>query len=320
MKPKCLIGCSGSVASLKVPELVAELSPHFEIMILCTQNACFFLERAENYNPESWKKFELAGGWHLVLKDEDEWQMWNSIGHSVLHIEVRRWADVFIVAPASANVLSKASQGVCDNFVLSVMRAWDFTKPCVLCPAMNTAMWNHPTTVESLRRLQQWGWDVLNPVEKMLACKEKGKGAMVSVEAIRDFLLEKDLAQRVDGAESNNVTSNTTVDAQELSADASNTTIAYNGNDSYSVSKGRFAAIDGGGADASASVSSQQGNKNGGASIAGMALGSFMLGLGVGVGVVAGLVALEIYVNGKPFNPRDIILSMKLPPDTKLKG
>ena len=79
--PKCLIACSGSVATLKIPELVAELSLHFEVMIICTTSAAFFLEKAQVYNEVAWKKFEIAGGWNLVLKDEDEWQMWNTIGN-----------------------------------------------------------------------------------------------------------------------------------------------------------------------------------------------------------------------------------------------
>lgn len=82
--PKCLIACSGSVATLKIPELVAELSPHFEVMIICTTSASFFLEKSQLYNEGAWKRFELAGGWNLVLKDEDEWQMWNSIGYQLM--------------------------------------------------------------------------------------------------------------------------------------------------------------------------------------------------------------------------------------------
>jgi hypothetical protein len=70
-KHKCLIGCTGSVATLKVPELVVELSEHFDVMVACTGNASFFLEKSMTYNPDAWNKFELLGGWNLVLKDED---------------------------------------------------------------------------------------------------------------------------------------------------------------------------------------------------------------------------------------------------------
>lgn len=108
---------------------------------------------------------------------------------------MRRWADVLIVAPASANVIAKAAYGISDNFVLSVIRAWDFNKPCAICPAMNTVMWTHPTTKESLDRLQSWGWEVLGPVEKMLACNDRGMGAMVSLNEIKAFLVSKFFAR-----------------------------------------------------------------------------------------------------------------------------
>jgi hypothetical protein len=109
----------------------------------------------------------------------------------VLHIEMRRWADIIVVAPASANLIAKAANGISDNFVLSVIRAWDFSKPCVMCPAMNTAMWIHPSTKESLTKLQSWGWDVLGPVVKRLACNDRGNGAMVSVPDIKAYVTAK---------------------------------------------------------------------------------------------------------------------------------
>lgn len=190
VKPKVLIGCSGSVASLKVPELVAELSQHFQVMVIATQNSHFFLEKSELYNADAWQRFESVGGWDVVLYDSDEWEMWTKIGHTVLHIELRRWADIFLIAPASANLIAKACVGIADNLLLSVMRAWDFAKPCVLCPAMNTVMWDHPVTNQSLATLASWGWDVLGPIEKLLACNEHGNGALAPVSVIVQHLLD----------------------------------------------------------------------------------------------------------------------------------
>jgi phosphopantothenoylcysteine decarboxylase len=293
-KPKLLIGCTGSVATLKIPELVAELSATFEIMIICTANSCFFLEKSEVYNESAWLKFEAAGGWNLVLKDEDEWQMWSSIGHSVLHIEVRRWADFFLVAPASANVISKASSGICDNFVLSVMRAWDFTKPCAMCPAMNTAMWNHPTTRSSLSRLQSWGWEVLGPVEKMLACNEKGKGAMASVQDIKSFLENKDLSRRTEPyLDSSN--SDTSVFDADVSLNLSKSTVKYG------VPCTAEAVEEEGGP--------LKGKKSTGAGggFVGGAVCSLLFGVGLGVGLVAGLVVLEVALKGEPFSPKQLL-------------
>jgi len=91
----CLLCCSGSVATLKVPELAVELSSKFNVLIVASQKAMFFLERAENYNPNAWKRFLFIGGWNIILRDEDELSTWNSIGDIVLHIELRRWAGVF---------------------------------------------------------------------------------------------------------------------------------------------------------------------------------------------------------------------------------
>ena len=61
--------------------------------------------------------------------DEEEWHQWQKKGDPVLHIELRKWADLLIVAPLSANTLAKMAQGLCDNCLTSVVRAWDFSKP-----------------------------------------------------------------------------------------------------------------------------------------------------------------------------------------------
>lgn len=188
-KPRCLIGCSGSVATLKVPSIVNELADCFEVVLVCTNNSYFFLNKAVQYDRISWAKFEELGGLNLVYRDDNEWDQWDKIGDEVVHIQLRRWADIFIVAPASANIIAKASQGICDNLLLSVMRAWDFNKPCVLCPAMNTVMWEHPATKPALDTLRTWGWKVVGPVKKKLACNDVGNGGMSPISDIKPVLL-----------------------------------------------------------------------------------------------------------------------------------
>lgn len=190
-KRRCLIGCSGSVAAIKLPELVAELSKQFQVMVVCTQNALFFLKRAEQYNDEYWRQFLAVGGWSIVLFDSDEWDMWNKIGNAVLHIELRRWADILLVAPASANFMAKASVGMADNLLMNVLRAWDYRKPCIICPAMNTVMWEQPITEVAIRAFKRWGCEILGPVEKLLACNERGNGAMASVSTISAYLFDR---------------------------------------------------------------------------------------------------------------------------------
>ena len=62
----------------------------------------------------------------------------------MLHIEFRKWADLLVVAPLDANTLAKFALGLSDNFLSCVFRAWDFARPVILAPAMNTLMWQSP--------------------------------------------------------------------------------------------------------------------------------------------------------------------------------
>eukprot|EP00291_Cryptomonas_curvata_P031010 CAMPEP_0172214016 /NCGR_PEP_ID=MMETSP1050-20130122/37923_1 /TAXON_ID=233186 /ORGANISM="Cryptomonas curvata, Strain CCAP979/52" /LENGTH=184 /DNA_ID=CAMNT_0012894931 /DNA_START=200 /DNA_END=749 /DNA_ORIENTATION=- len=82
-----------------------------------------------------------------ILDDADEWEGYEDVrGDVVVHVELRRWADALVVAPCSANTLAKAACGLCDNLITCVLRAWDPAKPVLVCPAMNTVMWEHPAT------------------------------------------------------------------------------------------------------------------------------------------------------------------------------
>mmetsp|Transcript_7909 Transcript_7909/g.29265 ORF Transcript_7909/g.29265 Transcript_7909/m.29265 type:complete len:189 (+) Transcript_7909:640-1206(+) len=148
-----------------------------------------------------------------VLDDAQEWGQWHAVGDPVLHIELRRWADILVVAPLSANTLAKLANGLCDNLVTCVVRAWDFTpaappspqhegdpgaaphqprhphrlaKPVLVAPAMNTHMWHSPFTERHLRELEALGVQVVQPVSKTLACADVGMGALAPVEQIAE--------------------------------------------------------------------------------------------------------------------------------------
>jgi phosphopantothenoylcysteine decarboxylase len=190
-KYKCLLGVSGSVAAVKLPELALMLAKDYEILIVCTKAAKFFLEKSKEYNEQAWNEFMEMDGLSMIFTEDDEWELWNRVGDPVLHIELRRWADVIVVAPASADLLSKASVGIADTLLLSVMRAWDFTKPAILCPAMNTCMWTHPSTYTSLHILRSWGWSVVEPVSKKLACNDIGIGALASNKEIQTAIYNR---------------------------------------------------------------------------------------------------------------------------------
>jgi phosphopantothenoylcysteine decarboxylase len=84
-----------------------------------------------------------------IYEDAMEWETWKGRSDPVLHIELRKWADCFLIAPLSANTLAKLANGLCDNLITLVCRCWNMKKndkgtlmtPILVCPAMNTMMW-----------------------------------------------------------------------------------------------------------------------------------------------------------------------------------
>ena len=171
-KQRVLLGATGSVASIKVGKIVELLKEEgFEVKVVATKYALHFIDTKEL-------------GETPLLTDEEEWSGWKKLSDPVLHIELRRWADLFLVAPLDANTLAKISSGMCDNLLTCVARCWDFSKPMLVSPAMNTMMWLHPLTQPQLDTLTKFGAHVLDPVSKKLACNDVGMGALPPPEAI----------------------------------------------------------------------------------------------------------------------------------------
>lgn len=188
-----LWACTGSVATVKVPLGVALLRERgHEVSVVATEHGNTMLTKgpAERYT----KQPEVFGALGAVLSDQDEWPSDYTVGRdSVLHIELRKWADVLVVAPMSANTMAKLANGMCDNLLTSVFRCWDFAnKPVFLCPAMNTMMWDNPFTARHLRALGEIpNVHVIPPISKTLACRDVGVGAMEEVEEIVRIVLDK---------------------------------------------------------------------------------------------------------------------------------
>lgn len=100
-------------------------------------------------------------------------------------LELRKWADSILVAPLDANTLAKIANGLSDNLLTSVLRAWDFSKYAHFAPAMNTCMWEHPLTYQHMKTLKELLlFKEIPPMEKELVCGDKGYGAMASVSMI----------------------------------------------------------------------------------------------------------------------------------------
>jgi phosphopantothenoylcysteine decarboxylase len=201
-----LLGVTGSVAAIKTPELVDGLRrAGHAVKVVATQASLYF------FDPLDLTPGRSVRDPQTVILDEDEWpgrdegRRWQR-GEDVLHIELRRWADLLLIAPLDANTLAKLALGLCDNCLTCVWRAWETDRPVVLAPAMNTRMWLHPATLRHLRQVaadlgtatpEAESLDevirqvndggrlrIVAPVEKRLACEDVGVGGMAAPEAI----------------------------------------------------------------------------------------------------------------------------------------
>ncbi|POS86800.1 hypothetical protein EPUL_002006 [Erysiphe pulchra] len=205
-KKHLLLCASGSVATIKIPDILQSLSKHpkLSIRLIFTKAALHFLNHPDDKESQLAKLNSLPSVDGIFL-DSDEWAEPWIRGGKILHIELRRWADIMLIAPLSANTQAKIVAGMADNLLTSVVRAWDTEgriqstgerKRIIVAPAMNTAMWNHPITKIQLKTLgHDWaiseesgleeaqehsqGWfELLRPIEKKLACGDVGVGAM----------------------------------------------------------------------------------------------------------------------------------------------
>ncbi|XP_026143233.1 phosphopantothenoylcysteine decarboxylase-like [Carassius auratus] len=171
-KLNVLVGLTGSVAALKAPLLVTQLLeiPGVDVRVVTTDHATHF--------------YDISEVPVRVYTDKDEWEMWTKRSDPVLHIELRRWADLLVIAPLDANTLGKIASGICDNLLTCVVRAWDSSRPLLFCPAMNTAMWQHPITAQQVAMLKSFGYVEIPCIAKKLVCGDEGKGAMAEVSTI----------------------------------------------------------------------------------------------------------------------------------------
>lgn len=165
-----LLGLTGSVASILYEKLHTKLSEFGKVQTIFTNKSLHFVGSLSLKN-------------QTFFVDENEW-VWEEKGDKILHIELRKWADLFVIAPLSANTLAKISNGLCDNLLTSVARAWDWNKPMILAPSMNTQMWSSPITEKQLAIMSGLGARVVQPTAKVLACGDEGVGAMANIDDI----------------------------------------------------------------------------------------------------------------------------------------
>jgi len=169
-----LLGVSGGVAVFKAVDLASKLTAIGALVdTVMTENACRFVLP---------KSFEAVTGRPVYTS------MWeNPAGAQIEHISLTDSADVVIVAPATANIIGKAANGICDN-LLSTMLCACWQKKVLFAPAMNEKMWANPAIQWNVKTLNEMGFETIGPEKGRLACGTEGIGRMAEVGDIIDRL------------------------------------------------------------------------------------------------------------------------------------
>ncbi|ETR98237.1 flavo protein [Trichoderma reesei RUT C-30] len=205
-----LLAASGSVATIKIPNIIQGLSrhPNLSIRLVLTSSAAQFLQgqAAEQPSLEDIRSYPNVDA---IYTDESEWvQPWTR-GAPILHIELRKCKSTcpvltLVIAPLSANTLAKMVHGMTDSLLSSIILAWDTDggvdgkkKKILVATAMNTAMFRNPVTQRNLQLLNEimggpGGWvEELQAISKGLACGDVGQGAMATWQTIVAAIEEK---------------------------------------------------------------------------------------------------------------------------------
>ncbi len=174
-KSKILVLVTGSIAAYKACYLVSKLVQNaFEVKIAASKSALEFIGAA---SLEGLSGNKIA---HDTFED----------GGAMDHINLVRWADLIIAAPASANFINKTANGIGDDLISTLVLAHDFKKPFLICPAMNTQMYLHPATQKSIKNLREYGFEILETQSGVLACGEIGLGKLLDPDAIYDAIIK----------------------------------------------------------------------------------------------------------------------------------
>lgn len=167
-----VVGVTGGIAAFKACQMVSDLSKKYEVQVIMTQNAMNFVHPLT---------FETLTGRKCLIDTFDR-----NFTYEVEHISVAKWADVFVVAPATANVIAKFAHGICDDMLTTTFLACK--APKVIAPAMNTNMYENPVTQENMDKLRALGMHLVDAANGFLACGDTGKGKMADIDVIEEAI------------------------------------------------------------------------------------------------------------------------------------
>lgn len=171
-----LLGVAGSIAAYKSAYLASALKKlHADVHVLMTKNAENFISPIT---------FETLTGNKCLIDTFDR-----NFEFSVEHISLAKLADVVMIAPASANVIGKIANGIADDMLTTTVMACKCKK--IIAPAMNTNMYENPIVQDNLRKLEQYGYEVISPADGYLACGDTGAGKMPEPELLLEYILQE---------------------------------------------------------------------------------------------------------------------------------
>jgi phosphopantothenoylcysteine decarboxylase/phosphopantothenate--cysteine ligase len=184
LKGKCVVlGVTGSIAAYKIANLASALvKQHADVNVIMTKNATNFI------NPITFET--LTGNKCLVDTFDRNFQF------NVEHVALAKRADIFLVAPASANVIGKIAGGIADDMLTTTIMACK--APKLISPAMNTNMYENPIVQDNLKKLEHYGYEIIDPASGYLACGDTGAGKLPEPEVLLSYIMrtiacEKDM-------------------------------------------------------------------------------------------------------------------------------
>ncbi len=180
-----VLGVTGSIAAYKMADVASMLiKQHAEVHVIMTKNACNFI------NPITFET--LTGNKCIVDTFDREFEF------DVKHISLAKKADVFMVAPATANIIGKIANGIADDMLSTTIMAAECRK--IIAPAMNTHMFHNRIVQDNISKLSSYGYEFVSPASGRLACGDSGEGKLADVNVIVDSIInsmvKKDLKDR----------------------------------------------------------------------------------------------------------------------------
>ena len=171
-----VLGVTGSIAAYKIANLTSMLTKlHCDVHVIMTNNATNII------NPITFETLTA----HKCLVDTFD----RNFNYNIEHVALGEKADVVLVAPASANVIGKMAAGIADDMLTTTILACKCKK--IVAPAMNTNMYENPVVQANLKKLKEFGMEVIEPASGMLACRVEGKGKLPSEEVLLEYILRE---------------------------------------------------------------------------------------------------------------------------------